>query len=153
LSIDDPVQGYFPDDVPGEPTANLKAMRVRDLLSMSTGQHNEDLQKFSFQDEHLTRAFLALPVAHKPGTHFLYNTPATYMLSAIPRRATGTALMAYLGARLFEPLGIRGATWEKSRDGISLGGYGLKIRTEDIARFGQLYLRRGKWGDRQLVPA
>jgi hypothetical protein len=131
-------------------------MRVRDLLAMSTGHHTDDLQKFSFTgtgDERLTHAFLALPVAHKPGTHFLYNTPATYMLSAILKKATGLDLFDYLGPRLFAPLGIEGATWDKSRDGISLGGYGLKIRTEDIARFGQLYLRKGVWNGKQVVPA
>jgi CubicO group peptidase (beta-lactamase class C family) len=62
-------------------------------------------------------------------------------------------LFDYLGPRLFAPLGIEGATWDKSRDGISLGGYGLKIRTEDIARFGQLYLRKGLWNGKQVVPA
>jgi TolB protein len=152
LTIDDPVLPYFPEDAPADPSANLKAMRVRDLLAMSTGHHAEDLQKFSFAgDERLTRAFLALPVAHKPGTHFLYNTPATYMLSAILQKATGTDLMEYLRPRLFEPLGIRNPSWEKSRDGITLGGYGLKVTTEDIARFGQLYLRKGQWGGRPLV--
>ena len=156
LTIDDPVLPYFPEDAPAEPSPNLKAMRVRDLLAMSTGQHADDLQKFSFTgpgDERLTHAFLALPVAHKPGTHFLYNTPATYILSAILHKATGTDLYDYLGPRLFAPLGITDATWEKSRDGITLGGYGLKIRTEDIARFGQLYLRKGVWNGKQILPA
>ena len=155
LTIDDPVLPYFPEDAPAEPGPNLKAMRVRDLLAMSTGQHTDDLQKFSFTgpgEERLTHAFLALPVAHKPGTHFLYNTPATYMLSAILKKATGTDLLDYLRPRLFQPLGITNPTWDKSRDGISLGGYGLKIRTEDIARFGQLYLRKGVWNGKQIVP-
>jgi CubicO group peptidase (beta-lactamase class C family) len=154
LTIDDPVLPYFPDDAPADPSANLKAMRVRDLLAMSTGHHTDDLQKFSFAgNERLTNAFLALPVAHKPGTHFLYNTPATYMLSAILQKATGTDLMDYLRPRLFEPLGIRNPSWEKSREGITLGGYGLKVTTEDIARFGQLYLRKGRWRGKPLVPA
>src|SRR5262249_61880567 len=37
--------------------------------------------------------------------------------------------------------------------GISLGGFGLSVRTEDIARFGQLYLQKGQWQGKQLVPA
>ena len=154
LSIDDPVLPFFPEDAPGEPSANLKAMRVRDLLAMSTGHHGDDLQKFSFDSqERLTKAFLALPVPHKPGTHFLYNTPATYMLSAIVQKVTGKTVLAYLGPRLFEPLGIKNPTWGTSREGVSLGGFGLKVTTEDIARFGQLYLQKGMWGDRRLLPA
>jgi CubicO group peptidase (beta-lactamase class C family) len=154
MTLDDPVLSYFPDDAPAEPSENLKAMRVRDLLSMSTGQHNEEVGKFSFDSpERLTRQFLAMPVAHKPGTHFVYNTPATYMLSAIVQKVSGMTVLDYLQTRLFDPLGIEHPTWPASAQGISLGGYGLSIRTEDIARFGQLYLQKGKWHERQLLPA
>ena len=76
---------------------------------------------------------------YKPGTHFLYNTPATFMLSAIVQKATGMTVLDYLTPRLFEPLGIEHPTWETNPQGINTGGYGLSIRTEDIARFGQLY--------------
>src|SRR5207249_2040274 len=96
--------------------------------------------------------FLAHPVPFKPGTHFLYNTSATYMLSAIVQKAMGMTVLDYLQPRLFEPLGIEHPTWETSPQGITTGGYGLSIRTEDIARFGQLYLQKGKWQGRQLVP-
>jgi len=155
LSIDDTVLQYFPEDAPAEPSANLKGMRIRDLLAMSTGQHADDMQKFSFTngEGRLTKAFLGLPVAHKPGTLFWYNTPATYMLSAVVHKATGQDLMDYLRPRLFEPLGIANPTWEKSRDGISVGGFGLKIRTQDIAHFGQLFLQKGQWQGKELVPA
>jgi hypothetical protein len=91
------------------------------------------------------------PVPFKPGTHFLYNTSATYMLSAIVQKVTGQTVLDYLRPRLFDPLGIENPTWEMSPEGISTGGYGLCICTEDIARFGQLYLQRGKWEGRELV--
>jgi CubicO group peptidase (beta-lactamase class C family) len=154
LSLDDAVLPAFPEDAPAEVSDNLKAMRVRDLLAMSTGHHTADLDKFSFgSEERLTKAFLGLPVAHKPGTHFLYNTPATYMLSAMVQKATGMTVLDYLGPRLFEPLGILNPTWDKSAQGISLGGYGLSVKTEDIARFGQLYLQKGMWRGKRLLPA
>jgi CubicO group peptidase (beta-lactamase class C family) len=154
LTIDDSVLAAFPEDAPPEPSDPLKAMRVRDLLAMSAGHHPVDLDKFSFTaPEKLTKAFLALPVAHKPGTSFLYNTPATYMLSAMVQKATGQTVLDYLRPRLFEPLGIENPTWEASPQGISLGGFGLSVRTEDIARFGQLYLQKGVWQGKRLVPA
>src|SRR5690606_24935829 len=91
--------------------------------------------------------------AHKPGTHFVYNTPASYMLSAIVQKVSGQKLVDYLKPRLFDPLGIENPTWDESRQGVSLGGFGLNIRTEDIARFGLLYLRNGEWkGKRLLSP-
>ena len=129
--------------------SNLKAMRVSDLLRMSTGHQTEPPRT---PDQPWTKAFLAHPVPFKPGTHFLYNTSATYMLSAIVQKATGMTVLDYLRPRLFEPLGIERPTWETSPQGITAGGYGLSIRTEDIARFGQLYLQKGKWQGKQLVP-
>jgi CubicO group peptidase (beta-lactamase class C family) len=154
LSVDDPVLKFFPDEAPAEPSANLKAMRVRDLLTMSTGHHDDDVRGFPYtSDESVVKHFFARPVSHKPGTFFFYNTPASYMLSAIVQKVTGQPLIEYLKPRLFEPLGIANPTWDASKQGVSMGGFGLNIRTEDIARFGQLYLQKGMWNDRQLVPA
>jgi CubicO group peptidase (beta-lactamase class C family) len=154
LSVDDPVLKFFPDDAPAAPSKNLQAMRVRDLLTMSNGQHDEDISSFPFgSPENLVKKFLSLPVAHKPGTFFVYNTPATYMLSAIVQKVTGKTVLEYLGPRLFEPLGIASPTWDASAQGISLGGFGLSVRTEDIAKFGLLYLQRGQWNGKQLLPA
>ena len=154
LKLDDPVLGFFPDEAPAEPSANLKAMRIRDLLTMSTGHHDEDVRDFPYTgDESVVKNFLARPVSHKPGTFFFYNTPASYMLSAIVQKVTGQAVVDYLKPRLFDPLGIENPTWDASKQGVSLGGFGLNVRTEDIARFGQLYLQKGQWQGKQLVPA
>ena len=150
LSIDDEVLKFFPGDAPAEPSDNLKAMRVSDLLRMSTGQQTEPPRT---DKEPWAKTFLAHKVPFKPGTHFLYNTSATYMQSAIVQQATGQTVLDYLQPRLFGPLGIENPTWEASPQGISTGGYGLSIHTEDIAKFGQLYLQKGKWHDKQLVPA
>jgi len=149
LSIDDPVIKFFPDDLPANPTPNLRAMRLSDLLRMSTGQQIEPARRAT---EPWTKTFLAQEVPFKPGTHFLYNTSATYMLSAAVQKATGQTVLDYLKPRLFDPLGIVQPTWEASPQGISAGGYGLSVRTEDIAKFGQLYLQKGKWNGRQLIP-
>lgn len=149
LSLDDPVVKFFPDDVPASASNNLKAMRVHDLLRMSTGQQTEPARPM---DQSWTKSFLEHQVPFKPGTHFLYNTSATYMASAIVQQATGEKLVDYLQSRLFQPLGIQNPTWEESPQGVSTGGYGLSVRTEDIASFGQLYLQKGKWQGKQLVP-
>ncbi len=152
LSLDDPVLRFFPEDVPAEPSANLKAMRVSDLLRMSTGHQSEPPLRGE-GGENWVKKFLAQPVPFKPGTHFLYNTAATYVLSAIVQKVTGETVLDYLTPRLFEPLGIVKPTWGTSPQGITLGGYGLNLRTEDIARFGQMILQKGQWQGRQVVPA
>jgi hypothetical protein len=155
LNLDDTVLSFFPEDGPAQPSDNLEAMRVRDLLSMSTGHHADVIERFPYTspDVSQTRVFLSLPVSHKPGTHFVYNTPASHMLSEIVQKATGTSVMEYLRPRLFEPLGIRNPRWEATPRGVTLGGYGLSATTEDIARFGLLYLRQGEWNGRRLLPA
>jgi CubicO group peptidase (beta-lactamase class C family) len=149
LSINDEVLKFFPEDAPDKPSANLKAMRVRDLLTMNTGNQDEVP---TAADKISAKAFLTNAVPHKPGTHFKYNTPATFMLSAIVQKQTGQTVFDYLRPRLFEPLGITQPVWNTNWQGINLGGYGLNVRTEDIARFGQLYLQKGKWQGLQLVP-
>ncbi|MEZ4699408.1 MAG: serine hydrolase [Rhodothermales bacterium] len=146
----DPVIGFFPDDVPANPSDNLKAMRVHDLLRMSAGHEDEVALQ---GQENWIRAFLAHPVPHIPGTHFKYNTPATFMLSAIVQETTGQTVFDYLKPRLFEPLDIQEPVWDTNPQGISLGGYGLNVRTEDIAKLGQLYLQKGQWNGKQIIPA
>ena len=125
-------------------------MRVRDLLTMTTG--HAQARRLKPEDGVWTKVFLEHPVTHPPGTFFKYNTPATYIVSAIIQKKTGARVLDYLGPRLFEPLGIENPKWETSPEGISLGGYGLSVRSEDIARLGQLYLQNGMWNGRQLIP-
>src|SRR5437667_328362 len=69
-----------------------------------------------------------------------------------PYDAEHNHVLDFLWPRLFEPLGIEHAIWETNFQGISLGGYGLRLRTEDIAKFGQLYLQKGRWNGKQLLP-
>jgi CubicO group peptidase (beta-lactamase class C family) len=154
LSIDDPVLSFFPGDAPDEISQHLAAMRVRHLLSMSTGHATDTMPSlYEHPDGHWVKAFLAVPVEFAPGTHFLYNTGATYMLSAIIQQLTGVTLLEYLRPRLLDPLGIEQAAWATCPRGINVGGFGLSITTESIARFGQLYLQQGVWQGQQIVPA
>lgn len=152
FSIDDPVRSCFPDEATLESSDHLAAMRVRHLLSMTTG-HAVDTwaSMVDRPDGDWIKGFFAVPVAHAPGTHFLYNTGATYLLAAIVQQTTGVRLIEYLEPRLFAPLGIRHATWDESPQGIAQGGVGLRLTTEDIARFGQLYLQKGVWQGQRLL--
>ncbi len=158
LTVDDLVLPFFPDEAPAHPSANLRAMRVRHLLSMSTGHDTEperDLGPGSAPEQappaSWTSRFLAHPVVYGPGTHFLYNTAATHVLSAVVQRITGQRLLHYLQPRLFGPLDIENPTWEVLPPGVDAGGFGLSVTTEDIARFGQLYLQKGLWEGTRVV--
>ncbi|HEX2861358.1 MAG TPA: serine hydrolase [Lacunisphaera sp.] len=156
LNIHDKVASFFPGDVPADAPQNVKNMRLRDLLMMSTGQHKEDVDRLNHRltaNPKATRDFFAAPVPQKPGTLFYYNSPATFMLSATLTKVTGETVRDYLIPRLFGPLGIPTPNWDATAQGFSHGASGLHLRTEDIAKFGQLLLQRGEWNGRRLVPA
>ncbi|MEM1094864.1 MAG: serine hydrolase [Bacteroidota bacterium] len=155
LSLDDRVVDAFPGEAPAEPSYYLQAMRLRDVLRMNTGHETEP----SFWRERNTpgatwaERFFAHPVPFKPGTRFVYNSPATYMASAMVQQATGETVLEYLRPRLFEPLGFTDPWWMTSPEGITAGAFGLSATTEEIAKLGQLYLQHGAWNGEQLLPA
>lgn len=153
LTVDDTVLKFFPEDAPANPGEHLKAVRVRHLLAMNTGHHEDTTDRvWRGGGDNWPRAFLSLPVEHEPGSWFVYNTAATYMLSAIITKRTSEPLLEYLRPRLFDPLGIEGVSWDTDPHGVSLGGSGLHITTEGIARLGQLYLDKGMWQGQRIVP-
>jgi CubicO group peptidase (beta-lactamase class C family) len=152
LRVDDRVVSFFPHDLPEQVSEHLAALRVKDLLTMSVGNGTEPTRPM-VEQENWVKAFLGWPITNPPGTQFMYNSAATYMLSAIVQQVTGQKVLDYLQPRLFEPLRIQGATWETCPRGINVGGWGLSIQTEGLAKFGQLYLQKGVWQGRQILPA
>jgi len=152
FSVNDDVTSFFPNDLPGEVSENLAALKVKHLLSMSVG-HASDSTLTIVKEQNWVKAFLGLPIPKPPGSAFLYNSGATYMLSAIVQKVSGQKVIDFLRPRLFEPLGIEGMTWETCPRGINTGGWGLRVQTESLAKFGQFYLQKGVWGGRSILPA
>jgi CubicO group peptidase (beta-lactamase class C family) len=151
LAVTDRVVSFFPDDQPDSVGPYLAALTIRDVLSMTTGQ-DPDPTGIVTRDSNWVATFLATPIVHQPGSTFLYNTLGTYMLSAIVTATTGEKVIDYLTPRLFAPLGITDVDWEVDPQGRNTGGWGLRIRTEDMAKFGQLYLQDGVWHGRRVLP-
>ena len=152
LRVTDRVVSFFPQDRPDPVSESLAALRVQDLLTMSVGNEKEPTQAM-VQEENWVKTFLASSITHPPGSTFMYNSGATYMLSAIVQQISGQKIIDYLKPRLFEPLAIEGMTWETCPRGINVGGWGLSIPTEGLAKFGQLYRQKGVWQGRQVLPA
>ena len=154
LTVEDKVISFFPEEVPAEVSENLAAMRVKDLLTMNTGHEQDTTMALMMPGvTNWVQVILALPVEREPGTLFVYNSGATYVLSAIVQKLTGQTVQDYLTPRMFQPLGITDITWDVCPMGINTGGWGLSIRTEDIAKFGLLYLQKGMWNGKQILPA
>lgn len=153
IQVSDKVMKYFPEyqDLANKPY--IADLSIQNLLTMSVGHEVEPLRGVVATQNDWVKGFLSASIAHQPGTKFLYNTLATYMLSAIIQKVTGQKVVDYLGPRLFKPLGIQGVDWEVDPKGINTGGWGIRVKTEDMAKLGQLYLQHGKWKGKQILPA
>ncbi|GAA2990793.1 CubicO group peptidase (beta-lactamase class C family) [Microbacterium terrae] len=149
FGLDDTVLDLLPGAAPQHPSSRLSAMRVRHLLTMSTGHETEP----EFDGGDWARETLAVDTQLEPGSRFVYNTAATYLLSEIVQRTTGSTLTEYLWPRLFEPLGFARPFWLQSPTGVDAGGFGLMLRPEELAVFGELLRAGGVWRGRRLVSA
>jgi CubicO group peptidase (beta-lactamase class C family) len=151
LSVEDDVISFFPDILPDQISENLAAMKVKHLLSMNTGHQTDTLGRIITGDIHWAKRFLSLPVENRPGSLFVYNSGASYMLSAIITKVTGMRAVDYLRPRLFNPLGIQDVWWEESPEKISYGGWGIHVSPEDMLKLGVLYLNKGLWQGRRII--
>jgi CubicO group peptidase (beta-lactamase class C family) len=152
--VEDTVVSHFPDDLPAKISPNLAAMKIKHLLMMGSGHATDALfsSMFSTTDKNWARSVLAQTVEFAPGTHFTYNNACPYLVSAIIQKRTGHSMLEYLKPRLFDPLGIENADWETDSQGINTGAWGLRVKTEDIAKLGLLYLHKGVWNGKRLLP-
>ena len=154
LSLDDKITDLFPEEVPEGASDTLRRITVRHLLTMNCG-HATDPTNPLWNDTEggWIRFFLSWPQPYEPGTCYLYNSLGTYVLSAAIQKVTGQKVVDYLEPRLWKPLGIAKPYWQESPDGINCGGWGLYLKTEDMARMGQCLLQGGKFAGRQVIPA
>jgi CubicO group peptidase (beta-lactamase class C family) len=153
LTVDDPIIKFFPEYLPPDVSDNLANLKVRHLLSMSVGHAKDSILilEASATGVPWEKTFLSLPVVFKPGSQFMYNSGASFMLSAIIKKVTGKTAHEYLKPRLYGPLDIKNTTWGENWERINMGASHLRMPTEDIAKFGQLYLQKGMWRGKQVI--
>ena len=154
LALDEKLVDIFPEHCPENPSEYLKEITVEHLLTMSCGHSTDPThESWEVKDRSWIRFFMEHPVTHKPGTLFCYNSLGTYVLSAIVQKRTGEKVVDYLYPRLFRPLGINNVSWLESHEGINTGGWGLFLKTEDLAKMGLMILQKGQFNGCQVVPA
>lgn len=148
FGLDDRVVELLPEKLSAPPHPYTARMTVRHLLSMTT-VHRKSVPTNGPDWVH---SFLNTPPNHPPGTVYAYDTTGTHTLCAILQKLTGQSVHDYLAPRLLEPIGIGPIQWETCPMNINKGGSGIKCTTEDMARFGQLYLQKGVWNGLQVLP-
>jgi len=151
LHPDDYVLPYFPEIDSASLNEHARNMRVRDLLSMTSGHGEDTTIPMMFAPGSWEQAFFGGSVDHAPGTYFEYNSGASYMLSSIVTRVTGKCTFAYLNEKLFGPLGFGDVAGDLNPEGVFTGGWGLMLRLEDLAKLGQLYLNKGLWEGKRIL--
>ncbi len=153
LSLDDRVVDVLPDHVPADISEQGSRISVHHLLSMTVGHGADSLEEaWQLEPGDLTKGFLRVPFTEIEGTRHVYDNATTYVLARMVERVTGRSLPELLDDRLFRPMGIDHAEWDRVASGAAFGFHGLHLTTEAVAAFGELLLREGVWGDRQLVP-
>ena len=150
VSLDEDIHKIFEERMGLLQKIFRPTITVEDLLTMQSGVDFNEMGAVSGND--WVSGFLDAPVRGTPGTVFEYNSMNSYMLSAIVTERTGRSMMEYLKPRLWEPLGIRHVFWESCPAGITKGGWGLFLCPEDAAKLGQLYLQKGVWEGKRVLP-
>lgn len=152
LTLDDRVVDVLPDHVPTDASDQARRLTVHHLLTMTTGHRDDSLDEaWELEPRDLVRGFLRVPFPDPEGTRHAYDNATTFVLARIVERVTGRGLAELLDERLFAPMGVDHAEWDRVADGVAYGFHGLHLTTEAVAAFGELLLRGGRWGDRQLV--
>lgn len=152
LALDDSVVDVL--DVRGvEP--DRRSITVRNVLMMASGLESTSYEAYNawIAGSDWVRGALRQERLDSPGVQYRYSTGNTHLLSALVGRASGRSTRSFAEARLFGPIGIEIGGWETDPQGIHIGGNNLALTPRDMAKFGELYLRGGRWGDQRVVPA
>ena len=160
-SVDDPITKYVPELVERDPS--FARITLRDLLRMSSGLAYSELglpwsdDSLTYYDPDLRRLALnGTRVERAPGETFLYNNYNPLLVGLALERTTGQSAASYLEQQLWQPLGAEyDASWslDSEADGFEKMESGINARAIDYAKFGLLFLRHGRWGGNQLIPA
>jgi len=154
-SVDDPISDYL-DETLNHPDKNN--ILIKDLLTMKSGiEYSNDGLEGQTDDilrqlpDKITDFILELPLEADPGETVQYKDCDPQLVSAIIQAKSGTSTDLWASEVLFEKLDIQNLIWDKYKDGITLGGFGILTTPREMAKFGQCVLDSGKWNGTTVV--
>ncbi|MDQ0721027.1 CubicO group peptidase (beta-lactamase class C family) [Paenibacillus sp. W4I10] len=142
---DIPIVNYFNDL--GD---SKKGITIKHLLTMSSGLHYPGNEAM-IPSKNWTKFVLEQPVEFEPGMQMKYSCGSSHILSAILQKTTHMNTAEFAKKHLFAPLGINDFHWYQDTQGIAVGGFGLRMKIEDMLKFGVLYAQNGEWNSKQLI--
>jgi CubicO group peptidase (beta-lactamase class C family) len=148
-----PISSFFPDLLAGDSGAK-KAITIEDLLTMRSGLETTSNRNYGawVQSRNWVQYALTRQLLDPPGTTMEYSTGNTHLLSAILTKATGQSTWQFAQESLATPLGFQIPQWPRDPQGIYFGGNDMLLTPRQMLAFGELYLRNGRYQDRQVVP-
>lgn len=158
------IMKFFPQYLSVEnPDPRKTQITLHDVLSMSAGfewdemiRHygdpQNDYNQMAASDDWIGHV-LGRPMRDEPGVRLEYNGGCSLLLSGVLQRVTGQTAESFAIEHLFGPMGIENYSWSMAPGEMTHTVHGLAMRRIDMARFGQLFLNQGRWGDQQLIPA
>lgn len=159
FTVESPVMPFFGEVeiFNGENRDPLSKLRVKHLLSLTVGHEkglmlNKDYKRLTPETDYISY-ILNSDIKHEPGTYFVYNNAATYLLSAIVQKSTGMRLDHWVFETVLRHLDITRPQWEKSGQDICIGATGLYLDNEELHRIGILLLNKGKYLGRQIIDS
>jgi CubicO group peptidase (beta-lactamase class C family) len=153
--VREPIATYFPESLRGDGNAAKRAITVEDLLTMRSGLESTSGRNYGawVTSRNWVRFALGRELETAPGEEMEYSTGNTHLLSAILTKATKRSTWQYAQEVLAKPLGFSLARWPQDPQGIYFGGNDMLLTPRQMVAFGELYLNRGRAGDRQVVPS
>ena len=176
-SLDQRLSEFFPEHFGPGTDPRKRQITLENLLTMTNGfrlnsLYNEKFFEQILPSDDVVEAAIGQPMAKEPGEEFNYNDGDAHLLSAVLTKTTGQSALAYAHENHFGPLGIdsdpeasiqavpanlqrfeqAGFVWADDGQPNSVGAFGLKLTARDMAKFGYLYLKDGRWEQKQIVP-
>jgi CubicO group peptidase (beta-lactamase class C family) len=152
--VDAPIASYFPELAKDRDPVK-RTITIEDLLTMRSGLETTSNRNYGawVQSRNWVQHALARPLLSAPGTEMEYSTGNTHLLSAILTTVTRVSTWQFGNDALARPLGFTLARWPQDPQGVYFGGNDMLLTPRQMLAFGELYLNRGRIGDRQIVPA
>lgn len=161
-SVDEKVSHYYPE-WQGNDTPEAKTrMTIKHLLTMTSGlkwneddyygdRSQNDVYIMIKSSKDYIRYVLERPIIHGPGEHWYYSSGDSMLLSGIIEKSTGTTAYQFAQRFLFAPLGLSEVIWLKDPAGHTITAWGIQATAREFAKFGYLYLRKGRWDSQKIV--
>jgi CubicO group peptidase (beta-lactamase class C family) len=140
----------------GHKLEKARRIRLRDVMSMSSGleYHDNPTSHPIYGAADRLQFALDPALVHEPGQRYNYSNGDASIAGAVVAAAAGKDLLDYGNEVLFAPLGFKNVEWWfRDKAGRYPGGWGLRLRAIDMAKFGQLYLQKGRWQNKTIIDA